>query len=213
MEDDPTLARTLKSLLEKLGFEVLISFDGKRGYELATTEEFDLILLDFLLPSMDGESLLKSLRQAGVNTPVLVLTVVSDVSKKVDLLSIGADDYLTKPFHLEELLARIKALIRRSYKKSSDLLKAGPVLVDTSKKKVYVNDREVMLTASEYSILEYLLLNRGKFVSRDEILLKALSSRSQPESNSVEVLISRLRKKLGIRDFIKSARGFGYIVE
>lgn len=162
---------------------------------------------------MDGESLLKSLRQAGVNTPVLVLTVVSDVSKKVDLLSIGADDYLTKPFHLEELLARIKALIRRSYKKSSDLLKAGPVLVDTSKKKVYVNDREVMLTASEYSILEYLLLNRGKFVSRDEILLKALSSRSQPESNSVEVLISRLRKKLGIRDFIKSARGFGYIVE
>ncbi|RMH80496.1 MAG: DNA-binding response regulator [Acidobacteria bacterium] len=213
IEDDTSLAKGLKEVLEREGYRVSLALDGKRGYELALSDGFDLIILDLLLPSMRGEEVLKSLRRSGVKTPVLMLTVVSDLSKKIDLFSLGADDYLTKPFHLEELLARIRAIIRRSSGNISDIIEVGEVKIETNKKRVLVNGREITLTAAEYAVLEYLCLNRGRYISRDEIVERCLSYRNVPESNTVEVFISRIRKKLGYKDFIKSLRGFGYKVE
>lgn len=213
IEDDVSLAKALKEVLEKEGYHVNLALDGRRGYQLSLTGEFDLIILDLLLPSMSGDEVLKALRQSGINTPVLMLTVVSDLPKKVDLFSLGADDYLTKPFHLEELLARIRAVIRRTKGSASDVLDLGEVKVYTDKKKVTVRGQEVLLTAGEFTVLEYLCLNRGRYVSREEILERCLGYRYESESNTVEVLISRIRKKLGIKDFIKSSRGFGYIIE
>ncbi|GBC87985.1 MAG: response regulator transcription factor [Hydrogenobacter thermophilus] len=212
IEDDASLAKALKEVLEKEGYHVSLALDGRRGYELALCEEFDLIVLDLLLPSMGGEEVLKSLRESGVKTPVLMLTVVSDLFKKVDLFALGADDYLTKPFHLEELLARVRAIIRRSSGSTSDIMELGEVRIEMNKKRVLVNGQEVPLTATEYTVLEYLCLNRGRYVSREEIIERCLSYRYEPESNTVEVFISRIRKKLGIKDFIKSSRGFGYRV-
>ncbi len=208
VEDDKSLATALKELLEQEGYRVRLVLDGKRGLELALSEEFDLILLDYFLPSMDGREFLKRLRSEGSKVPVIALTVVSDIKNKVDFFQAGADDYITKPFHFEELLARIRAVLRRYAGLESAEVDLGDVIIKLSQKKVLVGQEEVSLTLGEYLILEYLMLNRGRFVSREELLEKALRS-YEAESNTVEVLIHRLRKKIG-RDIIKTQRGLGY---
>ncbi|MEJ7620871.1 MAG: response regulator transcription factor, partial [Aquificaceae bacterium] len=175
---------------------------------LALSEEFDLILLDYFLPGMDGREFLKRLRSEGSKVPVIALTVVSDIKNKVDFFQTGADDYITKPFHFEELLARIRAVLRRYKGLESAEVDLGGVRISLTQKKVFVGQEEVSLTLGEYLILEYLTLNRGRFVSREELLEKALRS-YEAESNTVEVLIHRLRKKIG-RDIIKTHRGLGY---
>ncbi len=208
VEDDKSLATALKELLEQEGYRVRLVLDGKRGLELALSEEFDLILLDYFLPGMDGREFLKRLRSEGSKVPVIALTVVSDIKNKVDFFQAGADDYITKPFHFEELLARIRAVLRRYAGLESAEVDLGDVIIKLSQKKVLVGQEEVSLTLGEYLILEYLMLNRGRFVSREELLEKALRS-YEAESNTVEVLIHRLRKKIG-RDIIKTQRGLGY---
>ncbi len=208
VEDDKSLATALKELLEQEGYRVRLAFDGKRGLDLALSEEFDLILLDYFLPSMNGREFLKRLRSEGSKVPVIALTVVSDIKNKVDFFHIGADDYITKPFHFEELLARIGAVLRRYAGLESVEVDLGGVRINLSQKKVFVGQEEVSLTLGEYLILEYLTLNRGRFVSREELLERALRS-YEAESNTVEVLIHRLRKKVG-RDIIKTQRGLGY---
>ncbi|RLJ69852.1 two-component system OmpR family response regulator [Hydrogenivirga caldilitoris] len=210
VEDDRELAGSLKSLLEEEGFRVRLALDGKRGLDLALTEDIDLILLDYLLPSMSGEEFLKKLREEGSKTPVLVVTVMSDVRDKVKLLSLGADDYITKPFNFQELLARIRAVLRRYRGLESSMVEIEGVVVNLSSREVFVEGKEVKLTAGEYALLEYLFMNRGRFVSREELLERALHSYDSL-GNTVEVLVHRLRKKLG-RDIIKSRRGFGYRV-
>lgn len=210
IEDDLSLARSLKRVLEGEGYRVSLALDGKRGLELALSGGFDLIILD-LLPTLEGDKIVKRLREEGVNTPILMLTVMGDVSQKVKLFTLGADDYLTKPFHLEELLARVRALIRRRYGSSSDIVDIGDIRLDMGRKKVFVKGEEVMLTYGEYAILEYLCLNRGRYVSKEELREKVFYYHS--DSNSLEVLISRIRKKLGSRDIIKSVKGLGYMVE
>ncbi len=208
VEDDKSLATALKELLEQEGYRVRLVLDGKRGLELALSEEFDLILLDYFLPGMDGREFLKRLRSEGSKVPVIALTVVSDIKNKVDFFQTGADDYITKPFHFEELLARIGAVLRRYAGFESAEVDLGDVRINLSQKKVFVGQEEVNLTLGEYLILEYLMLNRGRFVSREELLEKALRS-YEAESNTIEVLIHRLRKKIG-RDIIKTQRGLGY---
>lgn len=211
IEDDASLARSLKGVLEREGYRVSLALDGRRGLELALLGNFDLILLDLLLPTIEGDKIVKRLREEGVHTPILMLTVMSEVSQKVKLFGLGADDYLTKPFHLEELLARVRALIRRSYGGASDRIQIGDLRLDMGRKRVFVKDEEIRLTYGEYAILEYLCLNRGKYVSKEELREKVFSYYS--DSNSLEVLISRIRKRLGIKDLIKSSKGVGYIVE
>ncbi len=208
VEDDKSLATALKELLEQEGYRVRLVLDGKRGLDLALSEEFDLILLDYFLPGMDGREFLKRLRLEGSKVPVIALTVVSDIKNKVDFFQTGADDYITKPFHFEELLARIRAVLRRYKGLESAEVDLGGVRISLTQKKVFVGQEEVSLTLGEYLILEYLTLNRGRFVSREELLEKALRS-YEAESNTVEVLIHRLRKKIG-RDIIKTQRGLGY---
>ncbi len=208
VEDDKSLATALKELLEQEGYRVRLVLDGKRGLDLALSEEFDLILLDYFLPGMDGREFLKRLRSEGSKVPVIALTVVSDIKNKVDFFQTGVDDYITKPFHFEELLARIRAVLRRYKGLESAEVDLGGVRISLTQKKVFVGQEEVSLTLGEYLILEYLTLNRGRFVSREELLEKALRS-YESESNTVEVLIHRLRKKIG-RDIIKTHRGLGY---
>ncbi len=211
IEDDLSLARSLKRVLEGEGYRVSLALDGKRGLELALSGGFDLIILDLLLPTLEGDKIVKRLREEGINTPVLMLTVMGDISQKVKLFTLGADDYLTKPFHLEELLARVRALIRRRYGGSSDVIQIGELRLDMGRKNVFVKGEEIKLTYGEYAILEYLCLNRGRYVSKEELREKVFYYHS--DSNSLEVLISRIRKKLGSRDIIKSVKGLGYMVE
>jgi len=211
VEDDLSLARSLKSVLEREGYKVNLASDGKRGLDLALSGGFDLIILDLLLPTLEGDKIVKRLREEGINTPVLMLTVMGDISQKVKLFTLGADDYLTKPFHLEELLARVRALIRRRYGGSSDVIQIGELRLDMGRKNVFVKGEEIKLTYGEYAILEYLCLNRGRYVSKEELREKVFYYHS--DSNSLEVLISRIRKKLGSKHIIKSVKGLGYMVE
>ncbi len=210
VEDDKDLASTLKELLEQEGFRVRLALDGRRGLDLALSEDFDLILLDYFLPGMDGREFIRKFRESGSKVPVIVLTVVSDVRNKVDFFQMGADDYLTKPFHFEELLARIRAVLRRYAGLEKGEIDIGSVRIDLSRRRIFNAEGEVFLTSGEYLLLEYLVLNRGRFVSREELLEKALGS-YEAESNTVEVLIHRLRKKLG-KDIIKTQKGLGYRV-
>jgi two-component system OmpR family response regulator len=211
VEDDRELANSLKGLLEQEGFRVRLALDGRRGLDLALSEDFDLILLDYFLPGLDGREFLKRLREEGSKVPVIALTVVSDVKSKVDFFQMGADDYITKPFHFEELMARIVAVRRRYAGLESSEIRLGPLHINLQQKKVSVEGKDVSLTVGEFSLLEYLLLNRGRSVSREELLEKALGS-YEAESNTVEVLIHRLRKKLG-RDIIRTQKGLGYRIE
>ncbi|MCS7171716.1 MAG: response regulator transcription factor [Aquificaceae bacterium] len=210
VEDDVSLAHSLKELLEEEGFKVSVVMDGKRAISKTMSEEFDLIILDHLLPTLEGPEVLKRLRREGIKTPVIMLTVISDVNQKVRTLSEGADDYVTKPFDFRELLARIHSVLRRLRGVGSSRIEVKGVTLELDEKRVFCDGKEVKLTHGEYLILRYLFLNRGMFVSREELMERALNS-LEVNSNVVDVLISRIRKKL-CKDVIESKRRFGYRV-
>jgi two-component system, OmpR family, response regulator len=212
VEDEPTLARQLKETLEGAGYAVDAAADGEEGHFLGSTESYDAIVLDLGLPEMDGLTVLDRWRKEDVAVPVLVLTARDSWSDKVAGLDAGADDYLAKPFQMEELIARLRALIRRSTGNASSELEVGDVRLDARSGRVTLKGTPVRLTAQEYKLLAYLMHHKGKVVSRTELIEHIYDQDFDRDSNTIEVFITRIRKKLGA-ELIQTIRGLGYSLD
>ena len=210
VEDEPDLAAALKKALVEDGFACDVAGDGRSGLFNAQSWEYDAIVLDLMLPGIDGWEVLKQLRSKRT-TPVLILTARDAMSDKLRGFNTGADDYLTKPFALEELLARLKALIRRSAGKPSPVIRLGAVQVDTGSRTVTRDGRDVPLAPKEYALVELLALNRGKLVTRTMIYDHIYDETDDSLSNVVDVYVSNIRKKLGA-EFVETRRGMGYVI-
>jgi len=211
VDDQPVLTQQLKSALEGANFVVDTAAEGEDGHFLGEHEAYDTIILDLGLPKMDGLTVLKKWREAGVKTPVLVLTARSSWSDKVEGLDSGADDYMTKPFHKEELISRIRALVRRSTGNTDPVITCGPVRFDTRSQQVTVDGQDIHLTAQELKLLSYLMHHKGKVISRSELTDHIYDQDFDRDSNTIEVFITRVRKKLGV-NIIKTIRRMGYSV-
>ena len=209
VEDDKDLNRQLVESLQQNGYVVDKAFDGEEGHFLGDTEPYDAIVLDLGLPVLDGVSVLTKWRRAGKKTPVLILTARDRWSDKVAGFDAGADDYVTKPFHMEEILARLRALVRRAAGHASSELVCGPVTLDSANAKVVVDGKAIKLTSLEFRLLSYLMLHSGKVVSRTELVEHLYDQDFDRDSNTIEVFVGRLRKKLGV-DVLQTIRGMGY---
>ncbi len=211
IEDDQLLQRSLAAGLREENYAVDTAEDGETGLYKATEFDYDCIILDGMLPVFDGWEVLRRLRPLK-STPVLMLTARDAVPDRIRGLDAGADDYLTKPFDGDELLARIRALIRRSSGQASSLIEIGPVVIDTAARIVSLHGQETSLTAREYALVEYLALHRGQVVSRSELYEHLFDEDDDTLSNLLDVHVSNIRKKLG-PDFITTRRGHGYSIE
>jgi two-component system OmpR family response regulator len=209
VEDDTNLNRQVKDALTEGGYAVDVAFDGEEGHFLGDTEPYDAVVLDIGLPQMDGLSVLEEWRRAGKAMPVLLLTARDRWSDKVQGIDAGADDYLAKPFHMEELLARLRALVRRAAGHSSNEITAGPVRLDVKAGKVTVDGQAIKLTSHELRLLSYLMHHKGKVVSRTELTEHLYDQDFDRDSNTIEVFVGRLRKKLP-EEVIHTVRGLGY---
>jgi two-component system, OmpR family, response regulator len=212
VEDEPTLGTQLKNTLEGAGYAVDLATDGEDGHYLGQTENYDAVILDLGLPVMDGLTVLDKWRKEGKVFPVLVLTARDSWSDKVAGLDSGADDYLAKPFQTEELIARLRALIRRAAGNASAEMIAGDVRLDTRSGRVTLAGEPVKLTAQEYKLLSYLLHHKGKVVSRTELIEHIYDQDFDRDSNTIEVFVTRIRKKLGA-EVITTIRGLGYSLD
>jgi len=212
VEDDVNLNRQLSDTLKEAGYVVDQAFDGEEGHFLGDTEPYDAIILDIGLPEMDGVTVLEKWRGAGRTVPVLILTARDRWSDKVAGIDAGADDYVTKPFHVEEVLARIRALIRRAAGHASSEIVCGPVRLDTKTSKAIVNGVALKLTSHEYRLLAYLMHHMGEVVSRTELVEHMYDQDFDRDSNTIEVFVGRLRKKMGV-DLIETVRGLGYRIQ
>lgn len=210
VEDESALAAQLASALRSAGFAVDAAKDGEEGLYFGEEFDYDAAVIDLGLPRLDGMSLIRKLRGAERNMPVLILTARGNWQDKVKGLEAGADDYLTKPFQMEELLARLNALIRRAAGYSSPVLEHGDLKLDTAKKEVRVGSDAVELTAYEYKVLEYLMLNPDRVVSKTELTDHLYEQDFDRDSNVIEVFVGRLRKKLDPVNPIRTVRGQGY---
>lgn len=209
VEDDPDISRQLAAALQDQGYVVDAAKDGEEGHYLGDTEPYDAVVLDLGLPIIDGVSVLEKWRRAGRKMPVLILTARDRWSDKVAGFDAGADDYVAKPFHMEELLARVRALLRRSAGHATSELSVGPVMLDTKSARVTVNGMAVKLTSLEFRLLAYLMHHKGKVVSRTELVDHLYDQDFDRDSNTIEVFVGRLRKKLGV-DVLHTIRGMGY---
>jgi two-component system, OmpR family, response regulator len=209
VEDDTNLNRQLKEALTEAGYAVDVAFDGEEGHFLGDTEPYDAIVLDIGLPQMDGLSVLEEWRRAGKTTPVILLTARDRWSDKVQGIDAGADDYVAKPFHMEEILARVRALVRRAAGHASNEITAGSVRLDARSGKVTVDGQSVKLTSHELRLLSYLMHHKGKVISRTELTEHLYDQDFDRDSNTIEVFVGRLRKKLP-EDCIQTVRGLGY---
>jgi two-component system OmpR family response regulator len=209
VEDDVNLNRQLKEALTEGGYAVDVAFDGEEGHFLGDTEPYDAVILDIGLPQMDGLSVLEEWRRAGKTTPVLLLTARDRWSDKVQGIDAGADDYVAKPFHMEEVLARVRALVRRAAGLASNEIVCGPVRLDARSGKVTVDGQSVKLTSHELRLLSYLMHHKGKVISRTELTEHLYDQDFDRDSNTIEVFVGRLRKKLP-DDCIQTVRGLGY---
>ncbi len=215
VEDSQKLRDSLVDGLEAAGYAVDAVPDGRQGLIYARTTDYDVILLDLMLPELDGMSLLKQFRKAGGKTPVLILSARDHVDQRVEGLRSGADDYLVKPFDFGELLARIEALCRRFRGVSSNMMQIGRVSFDLAARVFAVEDNQVKLTPREYAVLEYLFINAGRAIGRSELEEHVYPADRQVWSNAVDSAIAAIRKKLGrhgINEFIITKRGHGYFV-
>lgn len=210
VEDEPDLLHTLAQTLREDGYAVDISDNGEDGLHKAKNWEYDAIVLDWMLPQMTGLEVLNKLRQVK-STPVLLLTARDSIRDRVQGLNEGADDYLVKPFSLQELIARVRALIRRSAGQATNVIEIGTIRIDLATKSVTCSGEPVVLTAREYAMVELLAIHRGKLVSRTMIYDHIFDEDDDSLSNIVDVHVSHIRKKLG-KDFIETRRGQGYIV-
>lgn len=211
VEDDKDLNRQLVTALQNAGYAVDTALDGEEGHYLGENEPYDAVVLDLGLPRMDGVSVLEKWRRAGRRMPVLILTARDRWSDKVQGFDAGADDYVTKPFHMEEVLARLRALVRRAAGHATSEFVIGPVSLDTRSSKVVVDGNPIKLTSHEYRLLAYLMHHQGRVVSRSELVEHLYDQDFDRDSNTIEVFIGRLRKKLGV-DIIETVRGLGYLV-
>ncbi|ASW05936.1 response regulator transcription factor [Rhizobium sp. 11515TR] len=212
VEDDINLNRQLAEALKEAGYVVDAAFDGEEGHFLGDTEPYDAIILDIGLPEMDGITVLEKWRGAGRTVPVLILTARDRWSDKVAGIDAGADDYVAKPFHVEEVLARIRALIRRAAGHASSEIVCGPVRLDTKSSKATVDGKPLKLTSHEYRLLAYLMHHKGEVVSRTELVEHMYDQDFDRDSNTIEVFVGRLRKKMGV-DLIETVRGLGYRIQ
>jgi len=212
IEDDKDLNRQLVTALETAGYAVDSATDGEEGHFLGDTEPYDAVVLDIGLPKMDGISVLTAWRKAGRDMPVLILTARDGWSEKVHGFDAGADDYVAKPFHLEEVLARLRALVRRAAGHATNELLCGPVALDAKSGRVTVAGEPIKLTSHEYRLLAYLMHHPGRVVSRGEIVEHLYDQDFDRDSNTIEVFIGRLRKKLGV-DVLQTVRGLGYMID
>ena len=211
IEDEKQVADNLKEGLEQHNYTVDIAYNGREGQQLALEYEYDIIILDLMLPDIDGEDLCRKLRDEGNRSFILMLTAKKQLDNIITGLDCGADDYLTKPFEFSELLARIRALLRRSSEHKSNILAVSDITLDAEKEEVMVGCEEVLLTRKEYMILEYLLRNKGQLISRNQLLEHAWDRNVDIFTNVVDTHIKNLRKKLGKSgSIIKTIYGSGY---
>ncbi len=210
VEDDKDLNRQIVTALENAGYAVDKAFDGEEGSFLGETEPYDAVILDLGLPKLDGVAVLQGWRRAAKTMPVLILTARDRWSEKVSGFDAGADDYVVKPFHIEELLARVRALLRRATGHATSELTCGPVRLDTRASRVVVDGNPIKLTSHEYRLLAYLMHHQGRVVSRTELVEHLYDQDFDRDSNTIEVFVGRLRKKLGV-EIIETVRGLGYI--
>ena len=209
VEDEPLLNAQLRAALEAAGYVVDSAADGREASFMGEVEAYDAVVLDLGLPQVDGLSVLKRWRAASVGMPVLILTARGDWHEKVAGIDAGADDYLTKPFHMEELLARVRALIRRAAGQASPELRCGAVVLDTRGGRITVDGQLLGLTSHEFRVLAYLMHHRGEVVSRTELTEHIYAQDHDRDSNTIEVFVARLRKKLP-PELIETVRGLGY---
>jgi len=213
IEDELSLQEQLASTLREHDYVVDVASDGEEGLYFAQEYPIDLAIVDLGLPKLDGVEVIKRLRAQGKAYPVLILTARNRWQEKVEGLEAGADDYLTKPFHTEEMLARIKVLLRRAVGLADNSLVCGPIKIDTSSKQLFLNDQAVMITAYEYRLLSYLMMHTGKVISKRELVDHIYEEDDDRDSNTIEVFIRRLRKKLDPDNTLKpieTQRGRGY---
>jgi two-component system OmpR family response regulator len=209
VEDDADLNRQLVAALKDAGYAVDSATDGEEGHFLGDTEPYDAVVLDIGLPVKDGISVLEDWRRAGRRMPVLILTARDRWSDKVQGIDAGADDYVAKPFHIEEVLARIRALVRRAAGHASNEIEVGTVRLDSKAGRVTVDGNPVKLTSHEYKVLEYLMHHRDRVVPRTELIEHLYDQDFDRDSNTIEVFVGRLRKKIP-RELIETVRGLGY---
>lgn len=219
IEDDPDVLDFLKTSLKSESFTVDIAYDGSEGSFMARTNPYDLIIIDYSLPLKNGITVCQEIRSSDISTPIIFLTIYSDIKRKINALDMGADDYITKPFSFDELKARIYAIKRRPLKIESSIFTAKDIVIDARKQSVHRNSVPINLTRKEYNLLEYLIRNKNTIVSRSTIMEHVWNADSDPLSNTVEAHILNLRKKIRdeIRDdkndgIIKNIPGRGYII-
>ncbi|MCQ2913877.1 MAG: response regulator transcription factor [Alphaproteobacteria bacterium] len=216
VEDDQATSKTIEAVLKKENMVVDATVLGEDGLEIGKIYDYDIIILDLMLPDIDGYEVLKGLRASKIQTPVLILSGLSSVEKKIKGLTNGADDYLTKPFDKEELIARIRALVRRSKGHSESIIKTGAIEVNLDTRMAYVNKKPLHLTGREYGILERLSLSKGTTLSKEQFLNHLYNGMDEPELKIIDVFICKLRKKIkdaaGGDDYIETVWGRGYVL-
>jgi two-component system, OmpR family, response regulator ArlR len=212
IEDDSSIRNVLRIGLESKAFAIDLAEDGERGSFMARTNTYDLIILDNVLPKKTGGHICKEIRDLEIFTPILMLSAKSEVLSKIELLNLGADDYMTKPFSFDELLARIYALTRRPRYIQNEVIKVNNLKLDRRKQTIYFDDKELMLTKKEFSLLEYLIVNKNTVLSRGQILDNVWDLSSDPFSNTIETHIRNVRVKIKdeAKDIIESIHGRGY---
>jgi two-component system OmpR family response regulator len=211
VEDEPAIAAGITAALEASGYQTRLAVDGEDAWFLGDTEDFDLVVLDLGLPKIDGLAVLKRWRTAGRQMPVLILTARGAWPERVEGIDAGADDYLAKPFQVEELLARVRALIRRAAGHGSPVLEAGPISVDTRQMRVTVEGTNRNVSPLEYRLVAYLLHHKGRVVAPGELIEHLYGDDDARDANALEAVVTRLRKKLGA-DVVQTRRGFGYVI-